>query len=233
MRTYLNQKYITGVVIVLFATVFLSCESEGDSVGISGITYFPTFEFAEGDFITIPLGTTFTPAAKVTEGDKELDSTIDNPVDKDKVGVYDVVYSALNSDGYSGTATQSVMVYDPDGITADLTGTYSGTVVRNGSEGYSDVPVTLTPLEGVPGVYTISDWIAGFYSDGRDYGSAYHFEGFIQITNTNEVLLLSMGNVWGDPFDGVVGTYDPGTKTISYTASWLGIYDFVVNITLN
>ena len=100
--------------------------------------------------------------------------------------------------------------------------------------GYNNIPITLTKVEGLDGIYEISDWIAGFYADGRAYGAVYRFVGFLQINASNDVILIEMSNPWGDPFDDVIGTYDPITKTISYTANWLDYtYAFVVDLVKN
>jgi hypothetical protein len=112
----------------------------------------------------------------------------------------------------------------------DLSGTYSANVVRNGTNSYSGNPVTLTAVDGVTGIYEISDWIGGYYDVGYGYGSAYAFTGIMQINGNNEVIELSMSNAWGDPFDSVTGSYDPATGVISYTADWLGKYSFVVDM---
>jgi len=210
-----------------------SCKEEGDSYDISKVTYFPAIEIAGESLEFIGTGESFTPSAMAMEGEEVIDVVIDNPVDNTTPGTYEITFSAVNKEGYTKSAVQTVIVYDSNVNTADISGTYSGDVVRNGSESYSNIPVTLTKVEGLDGVYTITDWIAGFYADGRGgvYTSAYRFRGYIQINASNEVVLLYMTNPWGDPFDDVVGSYDPGTQTISYTANWLdGTYAFVVNL---
>ena len=227
MKIFFNKILIVTVTALTIATLS-SCEKEGDSYNISSVTILPKFTYDKVAFI--PAGGTFTPAAIATEGDKELEITVKGDVDMNTIGGYDVIYETQNSDGFKISASQTVMIYDPNTNPAALEGDYSGDVIRNGGEAYSGNTVTLTKVPD-HNVYAISDWIAGFYADGRDYGDVYKFPGYVQINGANEVVHLSMSNPWGDPFDGVVGTYDPGTGTISYTASWLGIYDFVVTLT--
>jgi hypothetical protein len=102
--------------------VLISCEPEGDSFGVSTATYFPTFEFPEGNSVVITTGSTFTPNALVKEGETELTPAVDNEVDVDVPGIYEVEYSAINSDGYPGSATQQVVVYNPDIVPTDVRG---------------------------------------------------------------------------------------------------------------
>lgn len=102
--------------------ISLSCEDEGDSFDVSTVTYFPTFEFPDGNSVVITTGSAFTPNAVVMEGENALTPTIDNDVDVEVPGIYEVAYSATNSDGYRGSATQQVIVYDPNIVPTDVTG---------------------------------------------------------------------------------------------------------------
>lgn len=222
----IKYKYI---ILAIFAMVIAGCEKEyEDEVRI---TYFPDFEINGDEILYTPAGTPYADAGAVaTENDQEIEVTTTSNVDSNTPGSYTVGYTARNSDGFSKTVERKVVVYDPNVNTTDISGVYNGSVVRNGSEGYSNIPVSLTKVEGLNGIYTISDWISGFYANGRNLGNSYKFVGLLQINAQNEVILLDMSNPWGDPFDNVTGTYNPATNTISYTANWIQIYAFVVNL---
>ncbi|HYX09438.1 MAG TPA: BT_2262 family domain-containing protein [Bacteroidales bacterium] len=211
---------------------FSSCDKEKTSAGVTDITYYPEIDMAGNAVVYIPMGGTYDdPGATAQINGEDVPVDVSSNLDASTVGSYAIGYSATNTDGFSKTVNRQVVVYDPNMISDDLSGSYTANVDRGG-ESYAGNSVTLTDIgvAGVTGVYEISDWIAGFYAVGRDYGANYAFTGLIQINGDNEVLELSMSNPWGDPFNSVVGSYDAGTNTISYTASWLS-YEFVVDMT--
>lgn len=231
------MKYLK-ISIYLFAIVLMlgACETKKDSEGISKITYFPEFT-VNGDLtVYVPSNSEYVDAgASAEENGVSIPVTTTNTVDVTTPGQYVVVYSATNSDGFEGTATREVTVYDAnvnEGLTG-VEGDYSADVDRNdGGEAYIGLSVTLSKSTDIPGVYLTSDWIGGFYAQGRAYGAAYGFVGLMQINASNEIIELSMSNPWGDPFDYVEGTYDPGTGEIAYDAYWLdGTYKFAVTLT--
>lgn len=231
------MKYIKSS-IYLFAILLIlgACERNLESEGISKVTYFPTIEIAGDLTVYIPTNSSYTDeGATATEQGEPIEVTSSSTLDVTAPGAYTITYMATNSDGFVATAMRSVYVFDENVNTElpDLSGTYLASVDRNnGGEVYNGLSVTLTALEGVPGTYYISDWIAGFYAQGRDYGSAYDFTGLIQIDADNNVVEVSMTNAWNDPFDYVTGIYDSETGAISYDASWLeGTYVFAVTLT--
>lgn len=228
----MKNKILIFTVLALFIAGFSSCNKEKESAGLTDITYYPEMTMDGDPVVFIPQGGTYDDpgaTAKINGEDVEVD--VSSNLDASTLGSYAISYSATNSDGFSKTVNRKVIVYDPNMISDDLSGTYTAKVDR-GSRSYSGNPVTLTDVgvPGVTGVYEISDWIGGFYDVGYGYGPNYAFNGLIQINGNNEVIELSMSNPWGDPFNSVDGTYDPATSTISYNASWL-TYTFVVEMT--
>ena len=212
-----------------------SCDDDSTS-GLTGITYYPSIEMNGESTVFIAKGDTYTDAGAVAViNGEEVEMTTTSNVNTDEIGVYAVSYSATNSDGFSTNASRDVYVYDPNVSTEDISGTYTANVTRtdNGTgatASYSGNPVTLTST-GVSGLYAISDWIGGYYDVGYDYGSAYAFDGYIQINADNNVIEISMNNAWDYPFGEVVGTYNSITGIISYTATWSDdTYTFAVNM---
>ncbi|NJK84708.1 MAG: DUF5011 domain-containing protein [Bacteroidales bacterium] len=104
---------------VLLFTLF-SCEKEGDSYDISEETIFPDIEYEQS--VVIQTGETFTPEATAKEGETVLDYTVTGSVDNTTPGVYTIIYSAENSDGYEKTSEQTVVVYDPSIVGTDVSG---------------------------------------------------------------------------------------------------------------
>jgi hypothetical protein len=231
------MKIIKYKLIVIACIFFLAaCEKDYDSF-ITKVTYYPEIEMLGEPLVFVPTGGSYDdPGAISTENGEEIETQVSSNVDYSTPGDYSIDYTAENTDGYTKTDSRRIIVYDSNVSSEDISGTYVGDVVRNGSEAYSGFPVTLTKVPDVDGVYTISDWIAGFYSDGRDYGASFKFIGYIQINSSNEVIELSMSNPWDAPFTDVAGSYASDTGLLSYIANWNPSgtnYAFVVDITKN
>lgn len=219
------------LLIALFTLSLWGCEKEYDSV--TRVTFFPDIVVAGAPIVFSAQGSSYTDAgAKSTENGKDIETKVVSTVNSATIGSYSVNYSAVNVDGFAASASRKVIIYDPKTSTADISGQYSGDVMRNAVRGYKGNPVTLTKVAGMNGIYAISDWIAGFYDVGTHYkyGPDYRFVGYIQVTADNKVVWLDVSNPWNDPFTSVVGTFDPVTQKINYTAMWAG-YSFVVDLT--
>ena len=131
---------------LLFASLF-SCK-EGDSYNISQVTTFATFEYEPQ--VVVEVGGSFTPNVVAKEGETTINSTYTGSVDVNTVGVYEIVYSATNTEGYDGTATQTVIVYDPT-----LTGTdMSGTIYQSNNAARTG---TVSLVTGTTNVYYATD----------------------------------------------------------------------------
>lgn len=228
----MKNKILLILIVGLTVAGLSSCTKE-TTLGLTSLTFYPDITMNGEPLLFIAQGEDYVDAgATATENGEPIEVETSSDVDTSTPGSYSVGYKATNTDGFSKTVSRSIVVYDGNLSNVDLSGDYTANVDRNGTESYSGNTVTLTPT-GVSGVYYMSDWIAGFYADanGRGYGANYAFSGVIQINGNNEVVELEMTNPWGDPFDSVVGTYDPATGIIKYDAGWLeGTYVFVVDM---
>ena len=132
-----------------------SCEKDLTSEGVSKITTYVTYDLTGGPSVAIAKGHAFVdPGYKGTEGTKDVTSTVkvEGSVDGMKVGMYTLVYSAVNSDGFSSSTERTVFIYDPSAPSTDLTGDYLASVKR-----------TLTPTS-TPASYSglkvsIKNWL--------------------------------------------------------------------------
>jgi len=140
------MKYKYFIMILLFASLF-SCK-EGDSYDISQVTTFATFEYDPQ--VEVEVGGSFTPSVVAMEGETIITSTYTGSVDANTIGVYEIVYSATNSQGYDGTANQTIIVHDPTLTGADMTGTIyqSNNPARTG---------TVTLVTGTTNIYYATD----------------------------------------------------------------------------
>lgn len=144
------------IVIIAVGSFCSSCNKKDNfnypegTVGISKITYFPVLTMSGDQYITVPVGGTYTePGVTAKEGETDLTVTTSGSVDVSTPGVYDLTYSALNKDGFSASVRRWVVVYETDTEAAahDFSGTY------------------LRPLTGVtntweklaPGVYKVNN----------------------------------------------------------------------------
>src|SRR5690606_9235811 len=88
--------------------------------------------------------------------------------------IYQVTYSAVNVDGFPGTISRTVIVYDNGDLVNSIAGLYRSTVSRDGvlTAQYTDLEYIL--IWNVSGnEYRISDAIGGYYAIGRAYGNGY------------------------------------------------------------
>lgn len=223
---------------LLIATLILlnySCEKVTE--GVSKITTYVTFDLAGGSVVTFAQGTYAAPSYKAFEGTTDVTSsvTVTGTVNGNEIGLYTLTYSAVNSDGFPSSSDQTIIIYDPAAPTTDFTGNYSSEVVRNNGESYSGLKVTVTKM--APGFFYVSDFLGGFYDQGRgygiDYGPGYTMEGYMQLNADNTLTLVSSHSpTFGDSLDDLIdGVYDPVTGNLSWDAQYLGVYDFVVTLT--
>jgi hypothetical protein len=138
--------------VILFLSIlglaFTSCESDSSS-DVSGVTNYAVFQFEP--LVVVPIGGTFTPNAIATEGDTEIPVTSEGDVDTNTVGVYTYTYSAVNSDGFPATATQTVVVHDPNIVGTDVSGN-----VRDAGNNSRTAVISLVP--GTTSIFYVTDF---------------------------------------------------------------------------
>ena len=221
-------KYI--IISLLFASL-IACK-KGDSYDISKVTIFPTFEYETT--VLLQVGETFTPSCIAKEGDKTLDITITGDVDINTAGIYEVVYSATNAEGYDGSANQEVTVYNP-AITTDISGHYYSSIVRTESDGsdprnYSaEVNITLVH----PGIFYVDCLLGGTYSIAYGYGDINAMTGYISLLSDNTISYISSYvQDWGDSLTGFSnGVFNDVTGSLYWEAEYAQGDIFAVTLT--
>lgn len=148
------MKYYKIIILALWVLPFVGCEktetfnNTADKVGHSRVIFFPIVSLKGERYVVVPVGGTYTEAgvnAKV--GDATVPTTTAGTVNTATPGVYTLIYSAVNSDGFSASATRTVVVYSTD---ASATGNdFSGTYLR------AATGVTSTWTKIAPGVYKV------------------------------------------------------------------------------
>ncbi|MDO5463085.1 MAG: DUF5012 domain-containing protein [bacterium] len=221
------KKTLYILMLCLATVTFMSCEDE-TTQDLSVVTHYVTLEL-NGDALTlVPLGSNYTDEGVVAmEGTEDVSSNVEvaNPVNENQVGIYTVTYTVINKDGFPSSITRTVAVYDPT-VTADIAGTYivDGSRTSGGNiESYSGFSVSLT--QAAPGIYWISDYLGGYYDQGRGYGASYALAGYMKLNADNTIEALT-GYVkgWGDSYSSVNGgIYDPVTGNVSFEVDYAGM----------
>ncbi|RAW01865.1 immunoglobulin-like domain-containing protein [Pseudochryseolinea flava] len=193
MKNFIHTKLRIAVGIVALFAITSACDSDGDSVGVSTVTYFPSFEIVDGENVVVEVGDDFAPDAIVMEGETELEPTIDTDLNMNVPGIYSVVYSAVNSDGYAGTATQEVVVYDPTIVPTNVVGSIvdANNASRTG---------TISLVEGTTNLFL-----------GSDMGFGGVFPLYFQMDG-DEMTVIPQTFAAGFGVETVEANYTPGTK---------------------
>ena len=171
---------------------FISCES-AETDNVSFVTTYPVIS-VEGDQIYItPKGTPYEdPGASASVGEESVELDVNGDVDTSTPGLYPILYSATNTDGFSRVASRQVVVYDPATDAVDLSGDYLRAA--------TGVTVTVTKIG--PSTYHIND-AGGLGEEFLDV-TFVHYEG--------EDLVIPLQTA---PSSGIVVQSVPGTAFIN------------------
>lgn len=226
---------------ILFYTLMLclssfaltSCNDDNDELTDAKVTYYPILEIQGEKFVEVPIGTTYTElGCKGTLRGEDCTSSIvtTGSVDTNKPGLYNIVYSYTNSEGYVTSDYRTVAVCDPT-ITTDISGTYKTTAdsyvnligVRN------NFPIannTIKITRKASGIFYISDFMGGLWNQTFGNGTSCDMGGYIQLLADNSIVMLSS---YCSAFDNGAneitnGKYDPATGKISYEMSYENSY---------
>lgn len=231
--------------LLFICTVLVSCEDDTTG-GVSRITNYPEFTLLGDDVVYVQKGSPYVDAGViVTEGGVEIpyETTVSGDyqggtsVDTNVVDVYHITYSAQNQDGFSGSASRTVIVYENSDLTTSIAGLYRSTVVRNGaaSAQYTNMEYILV-WKNPNGTYGMSDGIGGYYAIGRAYGVGYA-AGPVTITandiptnNFAPIPSFGVGDFGGNAVMSGL-TANPGANTLSFTTVWDAGFTFVVTMT--
>ena len=223
--------------------ILVSCTQKAlidtpDQVGISKVTHYITFELTGASTVTTSKGGAYVdPGYVAMEGTKDVTTKVkvQGTVDVTKVGMYNLTYVAVNTDGFSSSANRTVIVYDPAAPATDFGGNYTSNVSRAApyARSYTGLNVSIQKL--APGFFYISDFFGGFYDQGSNYnyGPGYAMTGYVQLNPNNTLTLVSSRVAgWGDSLSKLTNAvYDPITKGLTWDAFYSASgYDFKVTL---
>lgn len=192
----MRQTIFKIIPALLFTMLFVSCEQDLDTEGISRTTFYNDIELIGNDNLVLEEGDTYTePGVIAFEAEIEVTDqvVISSDVDTSTSGHYVVSYYIENVDGFGKTINRNVFVLPTDRkISDDYDGTYTG----DNSEGTFSEATIIKHLGD--GLYYCDDFIGGRYNIGRDLGPSYKIPGYFYITSDGtsyEALLTS--SPWG------------------------------------
>ncbi|WP_461631909.1 immunoglobulin-like domain-containing protein [Labilibaculum euxinus] len=168
-------------------TLFSACDDK-ETEDISRITYFPDFTLEGGQFYRHEMGTAYTePGVVAMEGENELTVTTTGEVDSNVPGLYEIVYSATNVDGFIGTISRYVIVTDEiDDSAVNLSGEYE---LVNSSLVIFSVPVKKKDA----GYYNMGS----LYGYEETYGAQYTMPIRFVYVRTGEIALVPLVDIFG------------------------------------
>lgn len=227
------KRFIYSFLFLFGLLLFTGCE-DITSEDTSKITNFVTFEMSGDQVFTLPVGEPYVePGVLAIEGENDITSSMKTvgTVDHNTIGLYPITYSGTNVDGFSSSISRTVIVYNPN-VTTDVSGNYT---VATGS--YRLRAGAIIPYSGysinvaqvAPGVFSISDYLGGYYDQRAAYGVKYAAVGYFKLNEDNTIEPLS-GDVagWGDSISSLDDAkYDPATKEISWACNYAGMTFYV------
>ncbi len=198
----MNIRKIISLILIAFVA-FTSCKkdpiiSTDDQVGISRVTYYPVITLNGSNVVSVVKGTAFAdPGATAKVGSTSTPVTASGTVNINVVGLYTVTYTATNPDGFSASATRTVVVIPA----AETPGV-------NLSGNYSSVGTS-------PGTTTITKVAPGVYYMANVWNGATVIPGYFISTNGTSVTIPLQST----PF-GRMQTDTPGTYSTTGLLTW-------------
>jgi len=228
------MKILKYIAVVMFCSVFFSsCEKDYES-NITKVTPAPVMELIGGNPIVLFKGTPYVDpgihALQIVGNDTtELTYEIINEVKVNVPGTYRLFYKVLNSENIPFYISRRVSIVSFTGydVFEIPSGNYAGIRVNRGKGG----TVKITKL--APGVYQISDLLAGYYDQYVGYGPDTAAPGILVI-NQDGTMRSELGNTaaWGE----IVGTnfaFNPATNVLTFKATIVSeSFSFDVQFTL-
>lgn len=204
-------KIYSAILLCLAVFIGTSCSKDSEDIA-SGVVYYPYFIVEGSDINYVALGADFTvPDVKVLDGKTDItaSATIEGEIDLTTPGVYEKVITATTADGYTESKTIMVFVYHPGYKDAEIAGDYSASLGTIGGG-----PVTIKQVE--KGIYTLDDFLAGYYTTHRELGAAYAAPGYLIYIGDGNFIAANINTVWGPA--AIVGdiAYDAATGVISF-----------------
>ena len=221
--------FAIGAVVAM--TLAASCTKESE--GLTRITYYPVLELEGETTMLVDKGSSFNEpgyTATLNGEDVSADVKIESNVNTSKSGIYSVVYSIVNSDGFSSVAKRTVIVFDfEDPVEGIYTVDPSSYRLYNGAQLAFGRAFQIYVLANGDGTYLVDDILGGWYCQRAGYGTNYAMQATISISGGSVNLINSYIPGWGDSLvDWADGSFADGT--LSYTAVYVSGMEFHITM---
>lgn len=207
------------------ATLLFSSCTDDSTEGFTRITYYPELSLEGEKTLYVDKGATFTDPGytAILNGEDVTDQVeVSSNINTAISGVYSISYSIMNADGFSSSASRTVIVTDPNDPVEGVYDTdsesyrlYDGAQVAYGNS-YS-----ILILNNGDGTYYVDDLLGGWYCQRAGYGDLYAMQGTISVSSDGTIEMLdSYVPGWGDWATGMTeGKFENGTITwnLEYT----------------
>lgn len=147
------------LLFILFQSALVSCNkytvhNTDDQVGISKVTHYVVLNLIGKSFESVVVGGNYQDSgATAAENGVPVDYTVSGSVNFNEPGIYDLVYSAVNKDGYTSSITRKIAVIpEADDPSKNISGTYANV-------GSAALTADITKVS--PGVYYTSNCWGG------------------------------------------------------------------------
>jgi len=235
--TIMKKSIICLVSLLSLTLGFTSCEKPLSGEKTS-ITYYAEIVLNGDENMVVAKGSTFVdPGFTATmKGEDVTDKVnVNSDVDTSASGVYSVVYSIVNADGFLASTTRTVFVLDlNDPVEGFWACTPTSFREYNGNKVDYGASFEILIINQGDGMYEVDDLFAGWYCQRAGYGELYAMQGIIGIAEDGTISLVdSYIPGWGDSVEAINdGKFDAISKTITYQAVYnKGTMFF--NVTLN
>ena len=221
--------FLVGAVVAM--TLASSCTKESE--GLTRITYYPVLELEGETTMLVDKGSNYTEpgyTATLNGEDVSADVVVESNVNTSKSGIYSVVYSIVNEDGFSSVANRTVIVFDfEDPVEGIYTVDPSSYRLYNGAQTAFGRAFQIYVLANGDGTYFVDDILGGWYCQRAGYGTNYAMQAHIKVSGDVVELVDSYIPGWGDSLvDWADGTVSNGT--MSYTAVYVSGMEFRVTM---
>lgn len=227
------KKNIFYIMLLLLTSVvtFTSCDNDS-SAGVTRITYYPVLTLNGDATMYADKGASFTDpgcAAEMNGEDISSQVVVSGTVNTAKSGVYTLTYSATNADGFSASASRTVIVTDPtdakEGVFYSDANSYRDYSGQKAFGASYEIVIT----NNDDGTYHVSDLLGGWYSQRAGYGTNYNMEGDVTIADDGTMTLENSHIAgWGDGLVDFSGKFDAATSTYTWDAEYVSSMKFHV-----
>jgi len=206
-----------------------SCDNETTD-GFTSVTTYAVLEMIGDGELYVEMGSTYNDdgCSATMEGEDVTDQlTIESNVNTNEEGTYTVTYSIANKEGYVASATRTIYVANADNTPSVISnGLYTvqdGTfrTYKGSDTAYSSYKILIYQVS--PGIFSISDFLGGYYAQYNGYGSDYAMTGTFQLNDDNTITpLTSLVPGWEDSLDYLKNSsVDSSTGEITYDLGYV------------